>query len=112
MRIIKNSLEIREEIPGIEILNVNGDKRQVNWGIAYLNAELVIFNKDLSEVYTKEEFIEYKTSLGSDFLRFATIKRDEMGYVMFFFDYILKSFNTWQRELKIQEVLRDENYSK
>jgi hypothetical protein len=112
MRIIANSLEIIEEISGIEILNINGDKRQVNWSIADFNGELVIFNKDLSEVYTKEEFIEYKTSLGSDFLRFATIKRDEMGYVMFFFDYILKSFNTWQRELKIQEVLRDENYSK
>ena len=105
MRIISNSkgdyVQVLEEFLGITLTTEN----EVRWSVVLYHSEVMIFHEPSTKLYTKDEFIEYKDNLGLTQWRSSSLKKDRMKL----FDQLLKSLIKFERELKIDKVLRDEN---
>jgi hypothetical protein len=105
MRIISNSkgdyVQVLEEFLGITLTTEN----EVRWSVVLYHGEVMIFHEHSTKLYTKDEFIEYKDNLGLAQWRSSSLKKDRMKL----FDELLKSLIKFERELKIDKVLRDEN---
>ena len=105
MRIISNSkgdyVQVLEEFLGITLTT----EHEVRWSVVLYHSEVMIFHESSTKLYTKDEFIEYKDNLGLARWRSSSLKKDRMKL----FDDLLKSLIKFERELKIDKVLRDEN---
>jgi len=105
MRIIANNrgdyVQVLEEFLGITLTTEN----EVRWSVVLYHGEDMIFHEPSTKLYTKDEFIEYKDNLGLAQWRSSSLKKDRMKL----FDDLLKSLIKFERELKIDKVLRDEN---
>lgn len=105
MRIISNSkgdyVQVLEEFLGMTLTT----EREVRWSVVLYHGEVMIFHEPSTKLYTKDEFIEYKDNLGLARWRSSSLKKDRMKL----FDDLLKSLIKFERELKIDKVLRDEN---
>lgn len=104
MRIVANNrgdyFQVLEEFLGMTITT----ESEVRWSVVLYNREVMIFHRQSSKLYTKSQFIEYKDGLGLAQWRSSILKKDRMEL----FDKLLQSLIKWERELKIDEVLRDE----
>ena len=105
MRIVSNSkgdyVQVLEDFLGMTLTT----EREVRWSVVLYNGQVMVFHDASTTLYTKDEFIEYKDNLGLTRWRSSSLKEDRMKL----FDKLLKSLIKWERELKIDEVLRDEN---
>ena len=105
MRIIANNrgdyVQVLEEFLGITLTTEN----EVRWSVVLYHGEVMIFHESSTKLYTKDEFIEYKDNLGLAQWRSSSLKKDRMKI----FDDLLNSLIKFERELKIDKVLRDEN---
>lgn len=105
MRIISNSkgdyVQVLEEFLGMTLTT----EHEVRWSVVLYHSEVMIFHESSTKLYTKDEFIEYKDNLGLAQWRSSSLKKDRMKL----FDELLKSLIKFERELKIDKVLRDEN---
>jgi hypothetical protein len=104
MRIVSNRkgdyVQVLEDFPGMTLTT----EREVRWSVVLYNGQVMVFHDASTTLYTKDEFIEYKDNLGLTQWRSSSLKEDRMKL----FDKLLKSLIKWERELKIDEVLRDE----
>ncbi len=105
MRIISNRkgdyVQVLEEFSGITLAT----EYEVRWCVVLYHGQVMIFHESSSKLYTKDEFTEYKSDLGLARWRNSILKKDRMKL----FDDLLNSLIKFERELKIDEVLRDEN---
>jgi len=105
MRIVSNRkgdyVQVLEEFLGMTIKTEN----EVRWSVVLYHGQVMIFHESSTKLYTKNQFVEYKDVLGLAQWRSSSIKEDRIEL----FDKLLKSLIKWERELKIDEVLRDEN---
>lgn len=104
MRIISNRkgdyVQVLEEFFGMTLTT----EKEVRWDVVLYNGEVMIFHEQSTKLYNKQDFIEYKDDLGLAQWRNSSLKEDRMKL----FDKLLQSLIKWERELKIDEVLRDE----
>jgi hypothetical protein len=104
MRIVSNRkgdyVQVLEDFLGMTLTT----EREVKWSVVLYNGQVMVFHDASTTLYTKDEFIEYKDNLGLTQWRSSSLKEDRMKL----FDKLLKSLIKWERELKIDEVLRDE----
>jgi hypothetical protein len=104
MRIVSNRkgdyVQVLEDFLGMTLTT----EREVRWSVVLYNGQVMVFHDASTTLYTKDEFIEYKDNLGLAQWRSSSLKEDRMKL----FDKLLKSLIKWERELKIDEVLRDE----
>jgi len=104
MRIVSNRkgdyVQVLEDFLGMTLTT----EREVRWSVVLYNEQVMVFHDSSTTLYTKDEFIEYKDNLGLAQWRSSSLKEDRMKL----FDKLLKSLIKWERELKIDEVLRDE----
>ncbi len=77
----------------------------VKWDIVLFQGQVSVYYERSTRVYTKHQFIEYVDDLKLAQWRNPNLKEDRMEL----FDKLLQSLIKWERELKINEVLRDEN---
>lgn len=105
MRIVSNRrgdyVQVLEEFLGMTLNTEN----EVRWSVVLYHGKVMIFHEASTKLYTKDEFTEYKSDLGLARWRNSVLKKDRMKL----FDDLLKSLIKFERELKIDEVLRDEN---
>ena len=103
MRIVSNSkgdyVQVLEEFLGMTLTT----EREVRWSVVLYHGEVMICQETSTTLCTKDEFIEYKDNLGLAQWRSSSLKEDRMKL----FDKLLKSLIKWERELKIDEVLRE-----
>jgi hypothetical protein len=104
MRIISNRkgdyVQVLEEFLGMTLTTEN----EVRWSVVLYQGKVMIFHESSTQMWPKDEFIEYKNDLGLAQWRSSSLKVDRMKL----FDELLNSLIKWERELKIDEVLRDE----
>jgi hypothetical protein len=105
MRIVSNRkgdyVQVLEEFLGMTLTT----EHEVRWSVVLYHGEIMIFHESSTKLYTKDEFIEYKDNLGLAQWRSSSLKKDRMKL----FHELLNSLIKFERELKIDEVLRDEN---
>jgi hypothetical protein len=105
MRIVSNRkgdyVQVLEEFLGI----TSATEYEVRWSVVLYHRQVMIFHEASTQLWTKEEFIEYKNGLGLARWRNSVLKKDRMKL----FDELLNTLIKFERELKIDEVLRDEN---
>ena len=76
----------------------------VKWDIVLYQEQVSVYYERTTQIYTKQQFIEYKDSLELAQWRSPELKKDRMKL----FDNLLQAVIKWERQLKIDEVLRDE----
>lgn len=100
MRIIANSrgdyVQVLEEFTA----NKPGD-----WLVVLYHAQVMVLYKTSNEIWNKQQFVEYKTGVEEAQWRNQILKEERL----LMFNDILASVIKFERELKIDEVLRDEN---
>ncbi len=105
MRIVSNRkgdyVQVLEEFLGMTLTT----EHEIRWSVVLYHGQVMIFHESSTKLYTKDEFIEYKNNLGLAQWRSSSLKVDRMKL----FDELLNSLIKFERELKIDEVLRDEN---
>lgn len=97
------------------IANSSGDYVQVleeftadkpgDWLVVLYHSQVMVLHIQSNDMWNKQEFIEYKTGCENANWRNQVLKEDRI--VMF--NDILASVIRFERELKIDRVLRDEN---
>lgn len=99
MRIISNSsgdyVQVLEEFTA----NKPGD-----WLVVLYHSQVMVLHTS-NEMWNKQEFIEYKTGVEVAQWRNQILKEERL----LMFNEILASVIRFERDLKIDEVLRDEN---
>jgi len=100
MRIISNS---RGDY--VQVLEEFTADKPGDWLVVLYHSQVMVLHIQSHDMWDKQEFIEYKTKLEVSQWRNQQLKEKRM--VMF--NDILASVIRFERELKIDEVLRDEN---
>lgn len=105
MRIISNRkgeyVQVLEEFLGTS----SGVEYEAKWCVVLYYGQVMIFHEPSTSLYTKDTFIEYKNNLELAHWRNSSLKRDRMKL----FEELLNSLIKFERELKIDEVIRDPN---
>jgi hypothetical protein len=104
MRIVSNRkgdyVQVLEEFLGMTLTTEN----EVRWSVVLYQGKVMIFHESSTKMWSKDEFIEYKNDLGLAKWRSSSLKEDRMKL----FDELLNSLIKFERQFKIDEVLRDE----
>lgn len=100
MRIIANS---RGDY--VQVLKEFTARKPSEWLVVLYHSQVMILYKTSNEIWNKQEFIEYKTGVEEAQWRNQILKEERL----LMFNDILASVIKFERELKINEVLRDEN---
>jgi hypothetical protein len=100
MRIISNS---RGDY--VQVLEEFTARKPGDWLVVLHRGQVMILYQTSNEMWNKQEFIEYKTGVEVAQWRTQILKEERL----LMFNDILASVIRFERELKINEVLRDEN---
>lgn len=109
MRIISNRrgnyVQVLEEfkVPKRSTLVNNG--YTIKWLVVLYNGQVCVFYGPSTRIWSKDEFIDYVEMEKNTVWRNNELKKDSM----YLYENILNSVVKFERELKIDEVLRDEN---
>ena len=106
MRIISNRRG--DYVQVLEEFTVNNGLAQmytVKWLVVLYNGQVCVFYEPNTRIWSKGEFIDYVEMEKNTNWRNNELKKDRMSL----YESILNSVVKFERQLKIDEVLRDEN---
>lgn len=89
----------------VQVLEEFTARKPGDWLVVLYHGQVMILYKTSNEMWNKQEFIEYKKDMEAAQWRNQILKEDRL----LMFNDILASVIRFERELKIDEVLRDEN---